>query len=248
MGGRAMGMGYASGVLTDEWSGFNNIGAIAYRTQEPNIGFSYQSVSSLKELGKKSVSMTAPFGKYCAGMGFFRFGDDHFNETRLSLGIGHKIRFVSLGIQVNYLQMVIEQSGTRGLFYFEAGGVAELLPGLCIGAVMQNFNRAKISKVTGEELPVRMELTLSYAPQDYVILNIALEDALQTGTTPRAGIEYTIQDKFSIRTGVSLKPVRNYFGLGVRAWRFKLDYAMGTQFHLGFNHQLSMAVLLKRKK
>ena len=248
MGGRAMGMGYAAGTQGDEWSVFNNIGAIAWEPQSPVAGFSYQSVSTLKELGKKAATATVPFGTFCSGMSFFRIGDDHFSETRLSLGIGHKIRFVSLGFQIDYLQMVIEQSGTRGVIYYEGGGVAELFPGFRIGAVMQNFNRAKISRLTGEELPVRMEITLSYLPQEFLILNFSLEDILQYGMIPKAGIEYAIHGKFFLRTGITMKPVRNYFGIGIKAWHFKFDYAMSIQNYLGFNHQVSLSAFLKDKK
>ena len=65
MGSRAMGMGYASGTLGDEWSGFNNIGALAWEPGHPAVSFSCQTVYSLKELAKKAAVLDIPFGKYC---------------------------------------------------------------------------------------------------------------------------------------------------------------------------------------
>ena len=247
MGSRSMALGYASGNITDEWSGFNNIGAIAAGPQSASVCFAYQSIYTLRKFGKKAAAILFPYRKIDGCINFFSFGDDYYNETVISAGIGHKIRFVSLGLRINYYQLVIAGFGTRGVFYFDAGGTAEIIPGLKIGASIQNINQVKISAVTGEKFPVEMELTLSYLPQESLLLNLQIDKNSLIKTIYRAGLEYNVHKKLFLRTGISTYPVKNYFGLGFRPAIFIIDYALSFQDYLGFNHQLSLAVLLNHK-
>ncbi|MCX8490924.1 MAG: hypothetical protein ORN54_07640, partial [Cyclobacteriaceae bacterium] len=46
MGARQAGMGYASSTTTDEWSLFNNIGALG-KIKQPSAAFAYEAVPAL---------------------------------------------------------------------------------------------------------------------------------------------------------------------------------------------------------
>jgi hypothetical protein len=248
MGGRSMGMGFASTTVTDEWSAFHNIGSMAGKIQLPSVCFAYQSVYSVEGLGKSAAGITLPVNNFCGSVNFFRFGDQYFNETRVGLGISHKIRFVSLGFQVNYLQLAIENFGNRGIIYFDAGGLAEIIPGLWVGAFIQNLSRAKVSKLTGEEFPVLMGLGISYRPGDFILLNVDIEKNSLNHSLFKAGLEYSIHHKLYLRTGFGLNPAKNYFGIGFSPYRFKIDYALAIQGRLGVCHEFSLCYNLKKKK
>jgi hypothetical protein len=248
MGGRAMGMGNASSTVSDEWSAYHNVGALAGKDQKPSVCFAYQSLYAVEGLGKTAAGITWPHNKFCGTINFFRFGDVIFNETRMGIGFSHKIRFVSLGIQVNYLQYVIENFGNRGMIYFDAGGLAEIFPGLWIGAFIQNINQARISRWTGEKFPFVMNLGISYRPQDFLMFNIDIEKDSRYYPFLKAGLEYAIHDKVYLRTGIGTDPVRNFFGIGFKPNRFKIDYALSTQNHLGFSHEFSMCYFLIKIK
>ncbi len=248
MGGRAMGMGYATGTLSGPWSGMDNIGALAGSSPRTSVGFACQSLYSLKGLGKKAAVINLAHRNLCSTVNFFKLGDDHYSLTKIGLGLGNKIRFVSLGLQLNYLQLSVEQAGTSGVFSLDAGGVAEMFPHLKVGAGIQNINRAKISRLTGESYPVVMQLTLSYLPQDFLILSIEVGKNSLTGMTFHSGMECAIHKVLYLRTGISTNPVKNYFGIGFRPRLFIIDYAVSIQNYLGFNHQVSLGILLNRKK
>lgn len=248
MGARPMSLGYASAALSDEWAGFNNIGAQAGSVQNANIGFSYQSLYSIRNFGKKAATAVLPYHRFCGSLNVFSFGDEYYNETRLGLGLSHKIKFVSLGIQLNYLQVVLEQAGTKGLFFLEAGGVAELLKGLKIGAVIHNFNPAISKSRQVLQFPSQMELALSYNPQDFILIVLEVDKNMLSGSVLRAGMEYVIQKKLFLRTGISMDPAVNYFGIGFKPGVFNIDYAISWQNYLGMNHQISLSLKLHRKK
>lgn len=243
-----MGMGFASTTVTDEWSGFHNVGSLSGKTQVPSVCFAYQSVYAIEGLGKSAACIVLPIHNFCGSVNFFRFGDNYFNETRIGFGISHKIRFVSLGFQVNYLQLVIENFGNRGLIYFDAGGLAELFSGFWVGAFVQNLNQVKISKLTGEKFPVVMGMGISYRPGKFIMLNVDIEKSNLQNSILKAGLEYSIHEKLFLRTGVGSNPLKNFFGIGFRPFRFRIDYALAVQRHLGLCHEFSMCYNLGKKK
>ncbi len=248
VGARPMGMAFTSGTLSDPWSGFSNIGSLAMETHPVSAGFSYQSLYSLKGFGKKAAALCFPVRKFQNTLNFFSLGDVHFSETRVGLGFSHRIRFVSLGIQVNYVQMAMELFGTSRIFYLDAGGVAELFPGLLIGVAVQNPGRAKWAGKSGELFPFQLSVTVSYHPQENLYLNVQWDE--NSGVYPgfKAGMEYGIHSLLFLRTGISTKPVKNYFGLGVGTGIFKFDYALSMQTYLGYCHQISLCLFpIKRK-
>ena len=242
-----MAMGYAASSLSDEWSPLNNIGALAETKQPVMAGFTYQNLWSVPGLGKKAFSIIAPLHRLYASASIFSFGDEFYNETRFGFGVGHKIGFVSLGMQLNFLQTVIEQFGTNGIFSLDAGGVAEIIPGLKIGAVIQDFS---MSQKEGKEQKreARMQLALAYEPEDFLKLVVAIDHDEIYHDRFRTGFEYAIHNKLYIRSGIALDPVVNYFGLGVRPGIFRIDYACSIQQYLGINHQASLCIRFKSKK
>ena len=246
-GARAMAVGFTAGTFSDEWAGFNNIGAVAGGSRDPAVAFSCQSLYGIKGLVKKAAAINLPYKTFAGTVNFFRFGDEYFSESRIGLGFGHKIRFVSLGASINYLQWSMEYCGSRGIFYVDAGGLAELFPGFWVGAWMQNINQARISEISRTKFPVTLDLSLSYRPEDFLLVNMEIVKTDASGTRVKAGAEYGIHNKLFLRTGIMLNPVRNFFGFGLKPRRFIIDYAFSFQNYLGCCHALSLGILLNRK-
>ncbi|HLF32764.1 MAG TPA: hypothetical protein VI583_00920 [Cyclobacteriaceae bacterium] len=245
MGGRAMSMGFANAAVSDEWSAYNNIGSLGAQELKQAAAVSYRSIYAIEGLGKIAAVTVWPLGKFSGTLNFFRFGDDRFNESRAGLGLGHKIGFACLGLQINFHQLMIENFGSRGIFYFDAGGLVELFKEFHVGAYIQNISQTRSSRISGEKFPVNMGLGVSYRPGDEVMLNVEVEKRHDGFTEARAGIEFSIRDRLFLRTGINLDPARNFFGLGIRPLRFKIDYALATQAHLGMSHEVTICYLIK---
>ncbi|HSI89535.1 MAG TPA: hypothetical protein VK927_00390, partial [Adhaeribacter sp.] len=56
----------------------------------------------------------------------------------------------------------------------------------------------------------------------------------------KAGLEYRVIEKLSLRTGFSTLNQSASFGIGFRAGSFQIDYAATSQSRLGFSNHVSV--------
>jgi hypothetical protein len=121
----------------------------------------------------------------------------------------------------------------------ELGGTAELSPGLFFGAHVYNITRSSISKSSPDYLPTVLKAGISYRPSDKLMVNIESEKELLSPARFKAGIAYSFEDKFWLRTGINRQPSNLFFGIGFKPRRLQVDYAMSRNYLLGFTHHFS---------
>lgn len=245
MGARQAALGGASVTIADQWSVFNNVGAIG--RMDGDVAFtSYQNRYGISELSTMGAGYVRDLGASAVGLGVYRFGDEFFSEQRLNIALGHQLDRVSLGISADYLQYNIATVGTRGVFVVEFGGVAELTKELSFGAHIFNLNQAKLVEGTTERLPTVMKAGLSYRPSADLLFNIETEKDLDFDEVFKAGLEYRIIEKVYVRTGFRTAPFNGAFGLGFHPKQFQFDYAFSNDSNLGAIHELSVSYRFKR--
>ena len=157
MGGRAMGIANAASTLHDEWSIINNVAGLA-KAETISTAFSHLAIPSFKPFNRLAAALSLPVIAGSAGVSFFRFGDDLYNEQLISLGYANKFGLASLGLKVNYIQYHAEGFGTANAFTISFGGIADITPKLSIGAVAENINQPRLSSNTDERIPARFKL------------------------------------------------------------------------------------------
>jgi hypothetical protein len=245
-GARSQSMGNASVANSDSWSVFNNIGALADE-RDPSLALAYSSHHQVE--GFKSVAACAnlPYKDFNIGFGIFYFGDEVYNEGKISLGASHKISFISLGININYLQYNVLEFGTVNSLVLEMGGRVEIHPSLFFGAHIFNINQTTLSNQKNIRIPTVMKAGISYQPQKSTMLNIEVVKDPERETSIRAGIEYELVKQVFLRTGVSTYPASGNFGLGLVTKKVNFDYALSQNNPLGLSHQVSAIIKLKRK-
>lgn len=239
-GARSAAMGGASLTLTDEYSLFNNIGALG-SIEDHGVFAGYQNrygVTEFQVIGGGAVYNNR-IGNL--GVGYYKFGDDLFSEQRIHLAIGNKIQMISLGIGVDILQYHIESVGTKQAIAIEFGGVAEITPQLSFGAHIFNVAQAELDPELEEPLPTVMKAGISYKPSDELILTIEVEKDLDFDEIIKAGIEYKIVEAVFLRTGISTQPFIAAFGVGFHPRKLKFDYSFLNDSELGNVHELSVA-------
>ncbi|MFY0602185.1 MAG: hypothetical protein JXR03_21090 [Cyclobacteriaceae bacterium] len=237
MGASSAAIGGSSLTVANSWSIFNNVGAIG-RLDETSAFASYQNrynVSGFQVVGGGFIHST-DFAT--AGVAYYRFGDDLYNQQRATFAIGNKIQMVSLGAAVNMIQYHAETLDTRRRVAIEFGGVAQIIPELSFGAHIFNFSNNKV-------VPTVMKAGLSYRPSEQLMINLETEKELGFSEVFKAGIQYQLIDPLFIRTGISTKPFRSAFGLGVLFSGFMCDYAFVSDPNLGSTHELSLAYKIK---
>jgi hypothetical protein len=245
MGARNAALGGASVTISDQWSVFNNVGALGLLNGD--FAFtSYQNRFGISELSTMGAGYVKDFGNSAAGIGIYRFGDEFFSEQRVNVAFGHQLDRVSLGASVDYLQYNISTVGSRGVVIFEFGGVAELTKQLSFGAHIFNVNQAKLVEGTQERVPTVMKAGLTYRPSDDLLFNIETEKDLDFDEVFKAGLEYRIVQKVFVRTGFRTAPFNGSFGVGFHPKQFQFDYAFGNDTNLGAIHELSISYQFKR--
>lgn len=247
MGARASGMGYASACLPDEWSIFNNIGALATLT-DIKVAFTYDAHPSFKPFNKASMVIAVPFTIGVAGLGVYSTGDNLYNEQILTSGFSSKFGMASLGIKLNYIQYNLDGFGRKAVFSLSIGGVAELTPQLSVGAHIVNLNQPKLSTLDDNRLPTLLIAGVSFKPSGTLIITTELEKDLEYPLTWKTGMEYQAHKKFSIRTGFNISPTGGFTGFGFNTRKFTLDYACQYRFNLGMRYQATVGYKFKMKE
>lgn len=244
-GARLYGMGNAGTALPDEWSAFYNISGIS-GVDRPVLAFTYIHRFNLKPLYSIAAVGVIPMGKVgniCATI--YRFGDELYNEQKLSVGFANKIGFVRLGGQIHYLQINVASVGREGLLLFDFGGMVELIPTLSFGARIFNATATGYKRFEQEYFPVTMSAGLTYKPAKQVVLSADVEKITYQEFSVKFGLEYLIYEKVSLRGGFDYPQSVYYFGAGFRSDRLGFDYAMASNYDLGYIHQFSARYFLR---
>ncbi len=248
MGGRAKGIANAAVAVRDHWAIFNNVGGLA-GVKSYTGQIAYNNRFGIANFQTFALGLTAPIKVGVVGLSVSRFGDNVYSEQRIGLGYGHQIKNVSLGAKVNYVQVSIQDLGSKGTLVFEFGGVAQLSKEVMFGANIYNFNQGVFNTALGEEekLPVIMKAGISYRPLKVLMINAETEKSIDLPAMLKVGLEYEIVPKIYVRTGIQTQPTTNYFGIGFQPKQFQLNYALTTNNLLGISHHLSFTYQLGKK-
>ena len=245
MGARNSGMGGATTTLGDQWSLFNNVAGLGL--VDGDYAFSsYQSRFGIKELQTIGAGFVHGFGKSTIGGGVFRFGDALFSEQRVSVGIGHQLDRVSLGISAGYLQYNISTVGSKGTLIIEFGGIANITEELSFGAHIFNVNQTSLVAEQDERIPTVMKAGLSYQPNEELILSVETEKDLDFDEVIRVGLEYQIVEDVFVRTGLNTEPFIGAFGIGFYPKNFQIDYSFSNDPNLGSIHEFSFSYVFSK--
>jgi hypothetical protein len=246
MGARAAGISYASSVLPDEWSLFNNPGGLA-GIEKTNVAFTYDLQGRIAGANRMACVFSIPLKTGVMGSGFFRFGDPLYSEQIVTAGYGNRFGIAALGVKVNYVQYRAEGYGTKSAATISLGGIADLTPHLSIGMYAVNINQPRLSD-NGERIPTRLVAGLGFKPTDKVLLVTEVEKDLEYDAVWKAGLEYVLHKKIAVRTGFNIHPNAAFFGLGFQTRKLKIDYAVQYSTTLNFSYQASVVYLFLSRR
>lgn len=240
-----MGMANTHVTITDAWSVFNNVGAMG-RLERPQAFFSYDHRLGLHELTTLAAGATFVHKAAVLGLGLSHYGGPLFNQQQIGLGISNTLGIASFGVKANYFQTNIEGYGRHGVPVLEFGGVATLTPELFFGAHIYNFTRSRMAKVSRDYLPTLIKVGLSYRLSDKMMINTEAEKEILSPPKMKVGLEYSLLQRVWARTGIHTNPRNLFFGMGFRAGRYHIDYALSQNYRLGYTHHFSFNYLLKQ--
>ena len=243
-GGRALGMAASSILLNDEYGIFNNPGA----TKANNLSFIAAYNTQYLELGLNDarIGLVMPFSKFTAGFGVLYFGDELFNQMRVSALIADEFGFAKVGLRANYHQYYVQNYGYRSAITLDIGGVFSLSEQLSLAMVLQNITRAKFIAETSSQLSSLMQLGLSYHPVEKFRIDAQLDKSIEEPRVFRFGLEYMATDLISLRTGFSSTSLAA-LGMGFSWQAINLDIAGQYQQQLGYSGIISLKIIRVKK-
>lgn len=248
IGARSTALAHASATLMDEWSLLNNIGGLA-KVKKISTAFAYEISPALPGANRIAAVINSPVRTIgTAGVSFFRFGDDLYNEHVISGGFSNQFGIASLGVKVNYIQYRAEGFGTKNTWSLNFGGIAQLTPKISIGMYITNLNQPKISTQDNERIPASLTAGVSFKPTDKVLLLAEVKKDLEYAATIKGALEYTIHKKVFFRTGFNLQPHAGFFGIGFLTRRLKIDYGLQYNSVIGLIHQASATYQIEKRK
>ena len=230
---RGMGMGGSGLTFKDIQSIWTNQAGLAYMEDWSAAVFGQQHflVSEIQSAGAAAAIAT---GSGTFGISANYLGFETYREQKVGLAYGRKLTDgLALGAQFLLLNTNIENYGSRSLFTFEAGMLAELLPQLTIG--FHVFSPIRMEWLEGDRVPTIFSLGAGYRPSAKLLITTEVEKDIEYEARFRGGIEYRIVEQLQLRAGVATKPTNVHFGLGFRvAEKINLDAAVRYHQVLGY--------------
>lgn len=242
IGARSISMGNISVVGTDFHSLYHNQAAMAYYSSS-SVGLDYdQGFFADKNLSTKSVGAILNTGIGNLGLQMKYFGFQLYNEQKIGLAYGRSLgKYLAIGVQLDYFRTYIGQDyGSAQALSFEIGFYSKLSPKLEMGAHIFNPIGMTIGNEYKEDLPISFKLGMLYHIDENLLIASEVEKILTEKTIYKFGLEYLLNDYFSVRSGISTQPTLFSFGMGLTLKKWVLD--IGTAYHqtLGFTPRISL--------
>ncbi|HQO31267.1 MAG: hypothetical protein RL222_1633 [Bacteroidota bacterium] len=245
-GARQAGMGFNAVGTLHIYSVYNNqaIGAFLKR---PAIGIYYAPVFVGQGVSNVSGIVAVPVKKGgTIGISANYFGFSGFNEKKVGLSYSLKLaKFLSLGVQLDYLNTKISGYGSKNFVTFELGAFAQPIEELSIGFHVYNPLKLYIDRSTGERIPTLFRLGITYEAVKKFFISAQIDKDLTQKLIFRTGLEYTLKNLINFRAGIATDPVTGTFGLGVIIKEgvsfdaaFSYQSVLGFQPHFGFSYSI----------
>jgi len=209
-----------------------------------DFAFTYRTFFGIKGVRQADLVSNFSIAGRSFSIGINHFGNEYYTEIQTCLGSAYDFgRGINMGISFQLYHLSIKGYGEALAWGVHCGILVELLPSLALGAQMTNLNRPQIS-VSGEKLPQRMALGLSYTAAEKMYIVFAVYRDIHFGPEYRAGMAYQLTKGFTIRAGLedSIETVST--GCGITVNDFCFDYALRIHQTLGLSHILSLYLSL----
>jgi hypothetical protein len=248
VGAASSGMGNASVVKSDIWSGFHNQAGLA-NLKGPSAGLFFSNQFHLSELSTKAFAIASPVGKNAGiGVNFTQFGFELYNENKFGLAYAMKLTpKLSTGIQLDWFSTRFGNGyGQARTAVGEIGILSQPVENLYIGAHVFNPWLAKVSKYDTEKVPTVFRIGLGYNFSDKALFSVETEKDIDKPAVFKCGVEYTPLKNAFIRLGVSSTPILLSFGAGYNFKNIQVDFAYVNHQVLGYTTQFGLSYTFVR--
>ena len=242
MGCRHVALGSSSVALADEvWAiTYNPAGLTQLSAEQISFFYSPQPYG-FSELSLKAVAAAMSTRLGVVGTSLYSYGFELYREISGTLSYAIPVSRVSVGLNLTYNSVSIQNYGSSGTFGIDMGFYLPIFSGFTSGVFFRNLNAPTIG-AAGEKLPQSFDIGCAYSPMSTMHLTVDYQKEIGHNAVARFGIEYWIVDWVALRGGMSEEPAQSTGGFGVSYSFFQFDYAAAYHQELGWTHQASITI------
>ncbi len=168
-------------------------------------------------------------------------------DLRSSFAVGYSLNF----LYVNYGQSAGQSGdGTDGIDLGSVAGLgvdlgfrASLRDRAWMGVAVKNINAPSLGGSESESQAARKFVAgIGYMPYYGLVSSFEIEKVLGFDAQYRAGLDYALNEWFTLRAGVSTYPSQLTFGFGVKKSFFRVDYAYVSHPILNGTHFFTVEI------
>lgn len=241
-GARLVSMGNNHAAINDTWNFTGNFKKYT-QSKKPILAIGYSKYFYQNELGTQSIKLVLPFKQHEIGVSFQRYGITEYNEITAGASIARNFgdQF-SIGLRFNYHQLKIQNYGSAIGFSIDAGIMYHLNDQLSIGLNINNPSKQTYNNSnTSIYLPSVINIGAAYQAANKVLIATTLSKNFNETYNIGLGLDYQLLEILSLRGGITLKPFKQYGGVGIDYKKFKLDLAVESDPYLGYSSQIGFA-------
>ena len=240
-GPRLTAMGSGGTAISDIWALQQNPAGIA-ELKAPIIAVAYEKHFLDADVSTQNAVFVLPFRRNVLGASLERYGFSEFNEQKV--GVYYARRFgdsFSMAIGFRYYQLNITQYGSAEAFTLDVGFQLKVTNEFTIASHIANPNQSRYNNLQGSNLPAKLSLGGSFKVSDRLLMSADLMKLLKYPPDFMTGIEYNIIQWMSLRGGVSVNPLKQYTGFGIRHRKIQFDVSVASHPNLGYSPQVALA-------
>lgn len=243
MGARGLATGNATTAIPNySWALFSNPALI--NNEEISIGFYGLRNYGFSELTDMSALASIPTKYGTAALGFHRYGDHLFNETRVRLGYKNKWKQLYFGVVANYNNISFGANyGSGNALGIDIGLAAEITPNLWFGASSVNINRPEYEGID-EDLPRELSIGLAYKLNKIALFSFDVVKDVRYPVSYRGGMDVKVIQNLRGRVGITTHPLTYSFGFGYGMKRWEVNVAVQKHELLGFSPGLDFMIFI----
>lgn len=227
-------------VGKDAFSAMNNPSVISF-TNNWQSGVYHERKLNRRELSLYSVAAAIPTRITDIGLAINNYGFNNFNEQRFVLSASKKLaQTLSLGIQLNYVQVNISEYGQAGTWVIGAGVSYQPASKIFLGFYTYNPNQRKLDQKSGVVLPSLARLGAQYDINSKAHMLFEAEQQTSRKTVIKGGIRYDVHQRVSVAAGAASFPVVYTFGASVKFAGGIIDMAAGVHQVFGVTPKVSL--------
>jgi hypothetical protein len=239
VGSQAAAMGGVSTLLPSVWSATNNPGALG-NLKNSEVAVNHQQLFGLKDLAYSSFSGAYKHKTGVWGVFANRWGYEWYQYNQIGAAYGKSLTQTwSAGVNFSYNQLSFGDNyyGKASNIRVGFGSLAKLSNKLSIGVYIQNLHRPNVLSDGSERDEPSFTVGMGYKASSNTYLALEAFQQINQPLSIRMGMEFTHNEKYFFRTGISTQPFSGAFGFGMAFKKFRLNFAATYHNVLGFSPQ-----------